>query len=125
MVPGASRRVFSWIWSTHVGDPLPHRQKGVLDCISCNRFVTLSGLAVAESKDEEVGDFGFSVADAGEVRTDSEGGAEALPEAEDGRPGFVRLGSVGSSRDLQSSAEVSCELVSGRSRSSRQPWGCG
>lgn len=80
---------------------------------------------MAEAKDEEVGDFGFGAADAGQVRTDSEGGAEGLPEAEDGRAGRVCLGSVGSTCDLQSRAEVSVELVSGRSRSSCQPCDCG
>ena len=74
---------FSGIWLAQVGDPLAHRQKGVLDRVSCDRLVTRSGcpgletfgtfVPVAESKDKEVGDLGLLVRDVGEARTDAKG----------------------------------------------------
>jgi len=100
---------------TQVGDPLAHRQKGVLDCISCDRDTTGAFPSVAEAEDKEVGELVLGAKDVGEVRTDAKGFTEGGPEAEGGVSGFVGLGDVGGPCDVESSAEVNSEFVSGGS----------
>lgn len=82
-------------------------------------------MSIAEAEDEEVSDLGFAAWDVGKVMADAEGSTEGRPLSEDGVAGFVGLADVGSARDLQSRAEVSREVVSGRSCRSDQALRCG
>jgi hypothetical protein len=89
MVPQSSRNFFLGIWLTHVGYPLPHHQKGILDRIRSDKFVFLSFVAELDSKDNEVGKFVLLSGDVCEVRTFSDGVAESKPFSEDlATPGF-------------------------------------
>jgi hypothetical protein len=125
MVPQSSRNFFSGIWLTHVGYPLPHRQKGILDCIRCDRLVFLSFVAVPNAEDDEVGELMLLSGDVREVRTFSDGVAESAPLSEDfAAPGFC-LGGVGGGGDLQSRAEIRVEAVLGLRVSSCQGCCCG
>jgi hypothetical protein len=112
MVPQSSRNFFSGIWLTHVGYPLPHRQKGVLDCIRCDRLVFLSFVTVPDSKDDEVGKLVLLPGDVSKVRTFSDGVAEGAPLSEDLAAPVFRLRGVGGGCNLQSRAEVSVKAVS-------------
>jgi hypothetical protein len=125
MVPQSSRNFFSGIWLTHVGYPLPHRQKGVLDCIRCDRLVFLSFVAVPDSEDDEVGELVLRAGDVREVRTFSDGVAEGAPLSEDFAASGFCLGGVGGGCDLQSRAEIRVEVVSGLRVSSLQGRCCG
>jgi hypothetical protein len=125
MVPQSSRNFFLGIWLTHVGYPLPHRQKGILDRIRSDRFVFLSFVAETDSKDDEVGELMLLSGDVSEVRTFSDGVAEGAPLSEDfAAPGFC-LGGVGGGCDLQSRAEIRVEAVSDLRVSSFQGCCCG
>jgi hypothetical protein len=89
MVPQSSRNFFLGIWLTHVGYPLPHRQKGILDRIRLDRFVFLSFVAEPDPKDNEVGELVFLAGDVCEVRTFSNGVSEGGPFSKDlTAPGF-------------------------------------
>jgi hypothetical protein len=125
MVPLSSRSLLAGIWLTQVGYPLPHRQNGVRDSISSNRFVFLSFLSAPEAKDEEVGDLVFLSNDVRQARINPNGAAKASPQSEYLVSSFVGLGSVGGGGDLESSAEISREAVSGAKVSSCQGAGCG
>jgi hypothetical protein len=120
MVPEASRNFLLGIWLTHVGYPLPHCQKGVLDCTRCDRFVFLSFVPVPHSKDDEVGELVFSTGDIQEVRTFADGVAEGGPFPKDLAAAIFGLGGVGGGCDLQSRAEVRVKAVSGLRASSSQ-----
>jgi hypothetical protein len=125
MVPESSRYFLSGIWLTHVGYTLPHRQKGVLDCIRCDRLVFLSFVAEPHAKDNEVGELVLLAGDGREVRMFSDGVAEGAPLSKDfATPGFG-LGGVGGGCDLQSRAEIRVEAVSGLRVSSFQGCCCG
>ena len=110
---------------TQVGYPLAHRQKGILDCSRSDRLVFLSFVAVADAKDDEIGEAVFVPGNVAEVRTDANGVAEGGPEAEDLAPTIFRLFSVGGGCDLQSSAEIRVEVVSGARVKSCQGCCCG
>jgi hypothetical protein len=111
MVPESSRYFLAGIWLTHVGYPLPHRQKGVLDCIRCDRLVFLSFVAVPDAKDDEVGELVFLSGDVREVRTFSDGVAEGAPLSKDFAASGFCLGGVGGGCDLQSRAEMMTLVV--------------
>ena len=81
--------------------------------------------AVAVSKDEEVGDLVVLVPDVAERWGAAGGGAELDPGGEGPVAGGVGLGNIGFGCELQRSAEVSREFISGSSRSSRQGASCG
>ena len=100
MLVGAVRRE-AWIWLTQVGNPLAHCHKGVLYCISSDRFAGAAGVAgrsVPDGEDEKVTQFGFGVGDVSKARADAERRTELGPEAEGGVPrtgGFDGVGPVG------------------------------
>lgn len=125
MVPRSSASFFSGIRLTQVGYPLAHRQKGILDCSRSDRLVFLSFVAVSDAKDDEVGETMFVPRDVAEVRTDANGVAEGGPEAEDFVSSVVGLLGVGGGCDLQSSAEIRVEVVSGARVKSCQGCRCG
>ena len=110
---------------TQVGNPLPHCRVGFRNRIRSDRLVALSSESVAEPEDEEVAELGFLATD----RTEGKGAvvleAEVRPDPEDLVLGFPVLscGSLGG--ELQRKAEVSFELSSTGSQSSRQGLSCG
>ena len=125
MVPRSAASFFSGIRLTQVGYPLAHRQKGILDCSRSDRLVFLSFVAVSDAKDDEVGETMFVPRDVAEVRTDANGVAEGSPVAKDLAPAVFSLLSVGGGCDLQSSAEIRVEVVSGARVKSCQGRRCG
>ena len=121
MVPVRAWRRLSGIRFTQVGDPLPHRQKGLLHCISSDRSL----LAVAESVDKQVADFVITVGDITEGRGFPDTGTEVGPVDEGGRLGPAGLGSDTPGGHLERSAQISLEIVSCPRCSCRQGLGCG
>jgi hypothetical protein len=80
---------------------------------------------VAETEDEDVDDFEFTVGDVGKRGLDAEFSTEGYPNAEDVVSALGGLGSVGGIGDLQCSDEISCEAVTGGRWSSCQGVLCG
>ena len=85
----------------------------------------MSGLSVAETKDQEVAELVFLADDATEAWGLSHGGAEVGPESEDFAAGKLGLGDDGGGSGLQSRAEVSRELVADGRLRKTQGRGCG
>ena len=127
MVPLGARNFFAGIRDTQCGDPLAHGQERVLHCASSQRLASLGGesVAVAHGVDKEVGDFGFVQRDITEGRMFPEAGAGGGPILEDGVAGGAGAFDEGGVGDLQRSAEISAEAISGRSGTLHQGAGSG
>ena len=117
--------MLSGIWLTQVGDPLCHGTECRSHCVSSDRVLGAAVAAVAESKDEEVGEASLVVRDITEGRGDAEFFAEVAPEPEGAGSSAGGLGSDGVGRESQRSIEVRLELVSGGRWSSFQGCCCG
>jgi hypothetical protein len=117
MVPVRSRSFFSGIRDTQLGDPRAHGQECVLHCASADSDAGFGGgvLADAEAKDEEVAESGFGRLDVAEARLAVMLGAEVRPVVEDSLASGASFGHESGVCDLQRSAEISNEAISGRS----------
>ena len=109
---------------TQVGYPLANGCDSLQYCASADRLVLLATSSVSQSEHEEVGDL-FFLSETTEGRGLAMVGAEVFPDTEDLVLSFVGLAGVGSSGELQRSAEIILEESSAGTVSSFQGLGCG
>ena len=102
----------SGILETHVGDPLADGLEGLPHCISADRLVGRSGLAVGDTIDEQVAEAGFWIVDSTEGWILVESATEIDPAPEGIVFGFPGLGRGSGRGDSQRSAESSGETNS-------------
>lgn len=74
----------------------------------------MAGALKSEAEHEEVDEFEFAIGDVGQGRINLVGNTEGCPDAEDLLPSSGGLAGVGGVGDLQSSEEISFEVVSDR-----------
>jgi hypothetical protein len=117
-------RVDSRIWAVQVGEPLGDGREGITYRASPHRSTLLSSFAVAEAKDEEVAQDFFAVESA-EGAGLAFFSAEVGPDAKDLAGGLSSFGGRGLGGDVESSAEISCEALSGGRWRSCHGAGCG
>ena len=125
MVVSRLVRVAAGIRCTQVGYPRANREEGILHAVSSDRVAGLAGLAVAEAKDEEVGEAEVGIGGVIEGCGDPKGVAEVAPVREDALLGGSSFASVCGAGDVQCSAEITAESSAGGGWSSVQGSRCG
>ena len=106
--------MLSGIEETQVGEPLAHRQEGLVHRARLDRSSAGSGSlgAAAHAKDEQVAELIFAIGDAAERGVLAKFGAEGGPPSEGGGGTSASLLDRGLACEVERSAEISSEACS-------------